>query len=93
MQARPWFWVAVSGGILLALTAPVLSLRLGFSDEGNFNEETTTRQAYDLVAEGFGPTRPLIQDAKTREERAQNRRVEFHIVASEEEPPAEAPAN
>ena len=37
------------------LTAPVLSLRLGFSDEGNFNEETTTRQAYDLVAEGFGP--------------------------------------
>ncbi len=55
VQARPWMWVALSGGLLLVLTAPVLSLRLGFSDEGNFNEATTTRQAYDLVAEGFGP--------------------------------------
>ncbi|MDE0657184.1 MAG: MMPL family transporter, partial [Acidimicrobiaceae bacterium] len=30
-------------------------LRLGFSDEGNFAEETTTRKAYDLISEGFGP--------------------------------------
>ena len=55
VQARPWLWVALAGGALLVLTAPVLSLRLGFSDEGNFSEDTTTRQAYDLVAEGFGP--------------------------------------
>ena len=55
VQARPWTWVLFSGGLLLVLTAPVLSLRLGFSDEGNFSEATTTRQAYDLVAEGFGP--------------------------------------
>ena len=55
VQARPWTWVALSAGVLLVLTAPVLSLRLGFSDEGNFSPETTTRQAYDLVAEGFGP--------------------------------------
>ena len=27
----------------------------GFSDEGNYPEDTTTRQAYDLLAEGFGP--------------------------------------
>jgi outer membrane protein OmpA-like peptidoglycan-associated protein len=33
-----------------------------------------------LIAEGFGPTRPLVPDAKTREELAQNRRVEFHLV-------------
>jgi RND superfamily putative drug exporter len=33
----------------------VFGLRLGFSDEGNFAEDTTTRQAYDLIAEGFGP--------------------------------------
>lgn len=38
-----------------------------------------------LVAEGFGPTRPLIPDAKTKEERAQNRRVEFHVVETAEE--------
>ena len=33
---------------------PVLSLRLGFSDESNFADDTTTKQAYDLVVEGFG---------------------------------------
>jgi len=33
-----------------------------------------------LTSEGFGPTRPLVPDAKTKEELAQNRRVEFHIV-------------
>ena len=33
-----------------------------------------------LIPEGFGPTRPLVADAKTREELAQNRRVEFHLV-------------
>ncbi len=55
VQARPWTGVLVAGGILVVLTAPVLGLRLGFADEGNFPEDTTTRQAYDLVAEGFGP--------------------------------------
>ena len=40
---------------LVALALPVLGLRLGFSDEGNYPEDTTTRQAYDLLAEGFGP--------------------------------------
>ena len=37
------------------LAVPVLGLRLGFSDEGNYPEESTTRQAYDLLSEGFGP--------------------------------------
>jgi RND superfamily putative drug exporter len=55
VQAHPW--TAVVGGslVLLLLAAPVLSLRLGFADEGNFGEETTTRRAYDLLADGFGP--------------------------------------
>ena len=43
-----------------------------------------------LVAEGFGPTRPLIPDARTKAELAQNRRVEFHIVEPEEEAAPEA---
>jgi outer membrane protein OmpA-like peptidoglycan-associated protein len=38
-----------------------------------------------LMAEGFGPTRPLVPDAKTRDELAQNRRVEFHIAKMREE--------
>ncbi|MBK6856086.1 MAG: MMPL family transporter [Microthrixaceae bacterium] len=55
VQRRPWP-IAIGGLALLAFLAiPVLSLRLGFSDEGNYPEHTTTRQAYDLLAEGFGP--------------------------------------
>jgi outer membrane protein OmpA-like peptidoglycan-associated protein len=38
-----------------------------------------------LVSEGFGPTRPIVPDAKTRADLAKNRRVEFHIVEPEEE--------
>lgn len=55
VQARPWFWAVASAAVLLVLTIPLLGLNLGFSDEGNYGEETTTRQAYDLLAEGFGP--------------------------------------
>jgi putative drug exporter of the RND superfamily len=48
--------------LLLALTAPILSLRLGFPDEGTLPESRTERRAYDLVAAGFGPgtNSPLI---------------------------------
>ncbi len=41
--------------LLVALTAPVLALRLGFPDDGTLPESNTQRRAYDLVAEGFGP--------------------------------------
>lgn len=54
IQARPWSWAIGGTAILLLLTAPLLSLNLGFSDEGNFPEDTTTRKAYDILAEGFG---------------------------------------
>ena len=37
------------------LALPVLDLRLAFSDESNFATDTTTRQAYELITEGFGP--------------------------------------
>jgi RND superfamily putative drug exporter len=55
IQRRPWI-SAISGALLLlVLAVPFFSLRLGFSDEGNYPEETTTRKAYDLLAAGFGP--------------------------------------
>ncbi|MEO1058000.1 MAG: MMPL family transporter [Actinomycetota bacterium] len=41
--------------LLLALTAPVLALQLGFPDAGTSPESMTQRRAYDLVADGFGP--------------------------------------
>ena len=51
---------------------PVLSLRLGFSDESNYAEDTTTKQAYDLLVDGFGvgSTGPLFLVASDRRRRA-----------------------
>ncbi|MET0728181.1 MAG: MMPL family transporter [Acidimicrobiales bacterium] len=55
IQRRPWPAFLLGTVVLLVLAIPVFGLRLAFSDEGNFAEDTTTRQAYDLLAEGFGP--------------------------------------
>jgi RND superfamily putative drug exporter len=41
--------------LLLILCIPTLSLRLGSSDAGSDPASTTTRKAYDLLAQGFGP--------------------------------------
>jgi RND superfamily putative drug exporter len=55
IQRRPW--IAAIGGlaVLLALAAPFLGIRFGFPDAENDAPTSTTRQAYDLLAEGFGP--------------------------------------
>ena len=55
IQRRPWLSAILSGGLLLVLCVPTLSLRLGSNDAGTDPSGTTTRQAYDLLAEGFGP--------------------------------------
>ncbi len=55
IQRRPWPSAIVATVILLVLAIPLLSIRLGFGDYGNYPEDTTVRQAYDLIAEGFGP--------------------------------------
>jgi len=55
IQRRPWVAVLVSGGLLIALCIPTLSLRLGTNDAGTDPAGTTTREAYDLLADGFGP--------------------------------------
>ena len=66
VQHQPWRSLAGGVFVLLLLAAPVLSLRLGFSDEGNFSKDTTTRRAYDLLSEGFGPgfNGPLVVVAR-----------------------------
>jgi RND superfamily putative drug exporter len=41
--------------VLLAMLAiPFFSMRLGFSDQGNDPQASTTRKGYDLIAQGFG---------------------------------------
>ncbi|HEX3243395.1 MAG TPA: MMPL family transporter, partial [Solirubrobacterales bacterium] len=55
IQRRPLVAALLSGGLLIALCIPTLSLRLGSNDAGTDPAGTTTREAYDLLAEGFGP--------------------------------------
>jgi RND superfamily putative drug exporter len=55
IQRHPVAAMLLSGGLLIVLCIPVLSLRLGASDAGSDPPGTTTRKAYDLLAEGFGP--------------------------------------
>jgi RND superfamily putative drug exporter len=51
---RPWLAMAVAVAILLVLALPVRHLQLGQQDNGQMPTSTTTRQAYDLLSQGFG---------------------------------------
>jgi RND superfamily putative drug exporter len=55
VQSRPWPLALVSLVVILAFVAPVTVLRLDNSDAGNDPANTSTRQAFDLLAQGFGP--------------------------------------
>ncbi|GAA2612796.1 MMPL family transporter [Actinomadura fulvescens] len=55
VQRRPVSLTFVATFIMVVLTIPFFSMRLGSSDAGNNPADTTTRKAYDLLAEGFGP--------------------------------------
>jgi RND superfamily putative drug exporter len=54
IQRRPAVAAVAATAIMLALAAPALGLRLGASDAGNDPAGHTTRNAYDLIARGFG---------------------------------------
>ena len=54
MQRRPLIPLLFALGLLIALSAPALGMRLGFADAGTESPTTTSRQAYDLLGEGFG---------------------------------------
>jgi len=55
VQRRPWAAFSAGALVLLIITLPLLSLRLGFPDEGNNAPDQTSRQAYDRLSAGFGP--------------------------------------
>ncbi len=52
-----WAYGIAVVALLVALAAPMLSLRPGIPDDGTLPTSRTERQAYDLVAQGFGPGR------------------------------------
>jgi RND superfamily putative drug exporter len=55
VQARPWPLALGSLAVMVAILLPVTSLRLENSDAGNDSSDTSSRQAFDLLAQGFGP--------------------------------------
>ncbi len=81
---RPLLWALAATGVLVALAAPAVGIRLGWTDEGNFPAGSDTRQAYDLLAEGFGEgfNSPLVIVATTRPDTAAGAIDELHAVLS-----------
>ncbi|MGW1812206.1 MMPL family transporter [Streptomyces sp. NPDC002125] len=55
VERHPRLLGAVAAVVMAVLAIPTLGLHLGTSDQGNDPATATTRQAYDLLADGFGP--------------------------------------
>jgi RND superfamily putative drug exporter len=53
--AHPVRYGGAAALLLVLLAVPVLSMHLGFADAGNDAPDWTTRKAYDLMADGYGP--------------------------------------
>jgi putative drug exporter of the RND superfamily len=55
IQRRAWLSAILALAVLVLLALPLFSMRMAFTDSGNDPTSLTTRQAYDLLAQGFGP--------------------------------------
>ncbi|MDH6622334.1 RND superfamily putative drug exporter [Streptomyces sp. LBL] len=73
VQRRPKVMVAVSIMVMAAMALPALSIRLGSADAGNNPTSSSSRQAYDMLADGFGPgfNGPLVLAAEAPDAQAQ----------------------
>jgi RND superfamily putative drug exporter len=72
VQRRPWPALVLAVVALGALSLPALGMRLGFADAGTEPVGSTSREAYDLLAKGFGPgvNGPLVVVAEGGEQPA-----------------------
>jgi putative drug exporter of the RND superfamily len=52
---RPALFAAVATAVMLLLSVPFFSMRLGSADASSDAASTTTHKAYDLLSRGFGP--------------------------------------
>ncbi|MFE1404358.1 MMPL family transporter [Streptomyces sp. NPDC058770] len=55
VERHPKLLGSLAAAVMLVLALPTLSLHPGTSDQGNNPASSTTRQAYDLLSDGFGP--------------------------------------
>jgi RND superfamily putative drug exporter len=101
VQRRPWLAAIAGIAVLLVLASPFAGLRLGFPDRGNDAADTTTRQAYELVSQGFGPgangplllAAPVDDDGDARAMAALGERLRSEPGIAAVAPPATSPAN
>jgi RND superfamily putative drug exporter len=74
LERRPTLLAGAGVLAMLVIAVPFLSMRLGSADAGSDPAATTSRKAYDLLAEGFGPgyngPLQLIAEVATPAERA-----------------------
>ena len=54
-SADPWLCGSPPWSCCWSLAMPLFSMQLAFTDSGNDPAALTTRQAYDLLCDGFGP--------------------------------------
>jgi RND superfamily putative drug exporter len=54
VQARPWPLAIAAAAVMILLLVPVFTMRLDSSDAGNDPAGTSSREAFDLLAKGFG---------------------------------------
>ena len=55
VRVHPWPLALASLAVIVVFLVPLTSLRLDNSDAGNDPSNTSTRQAFDLLSQGFGP--------------------------------------
>jgi RND superfamily putative drug exporter len=55
IQRFPWPAAIVGLAVLVLMSIPLFSIRLGFADASGSSTERSSRRAYDLLSEGFGP--------------------------------------
>jgi RND superfamily putative drug exporter len=83
VQRRPLITGAVALVLLLALAAPAVGLRFGYPDAGTGPDHLSSRRAYDLVTEGFGPgaNGPLVVVVDAAGDAGVVERVQTALVA------------
>jgi len=66
VAARPALLGVVALGLMVLLAIPGLTIRLGTADAGNNAHTTSSYQAYEMLADGFGPgfNGPLVLAAQ-----------------------------
>ena len=55
IQRFPWPAAIAGLTVLLVMAIPLLSIRFGFADASSGSSDRSSRRAFDLLAEGFGP--------------------------------------